>query len=121
MGGITEILDRLMGPTPEEIREADEKQIARVRWAFNGEDGDSKLVNHFLDAVVEFCHEDSVQSIKASRPVGAVLGHTISCMLKRLEELEDLATTRVVAQGRFFTDKDGPDYVPPSVENPTDN
>lgn len=109
-------------PSYEEIIAGDRKQITRLRWAFNGDDRDSKSVRGFLTAYEAIVNEmDGAEHLVCSKSISDTIFESVSAMRETADKLVDLSSIKLTAEGRWFTDRDGPDYRPPSATNPNEN
>jgi hypothetical protein len=121
---LIDILEATMGPSEEEMREHQKHVFKRIRFAFNGEDGDSVIINRFLDLVEQYgddINKMRTDGVYVSKPVHEELVELAKNMGGFVTAMERLASVRLQAQGRRFDDRDGPDYVPPSADNPESN
>lgn len=104
------------------VIEGDRKAIARLKWAFNGDDKDSYAVKKFVAGYEVLVNEmSSDEHIMCSRKIADEIYKAVEQMRKSADALIDMAAVRLAAEGRWFTDEGGPDYTPPSAANPTDN
>ena len=118
-GGILGLLG--MPPSKEEQFEQLEKQLARIKWAYDGEDDDAVCVRGIVATIENYIEFIKNDASAVTTCVNECVKPFVQGAYDTIDRLEQQAATRVVAQGRWFKDKDGPDYVPPSADNPQDN
>lgn len=97
------------------------KEVERIEWAFDGDDVDAKHIQSTLPTVkyiLDFIWADHNHADKAacSRAVGDLYTPFVDAAWQWIDTVMEIATMRVIAQGRWFTDEGGPDYKSPEQQ-----